>query len=183
MSRICKNAGSLPIAERTRSQVIAGNKQAQRLFPILEPCEVCQSPKTERHHRDADTWNNTRSNIQFLCHKHHVAVDRRWAKLAGNMRLVKPDGSWKVRYHNQRKDDHMVRNLQSYWQGVEGFGEHCRSVRQVAEELSLHPMTVRRIVNSRKLGTMVDGALILTPNDIAAVRDRQDRRTKEARNG
>ena len=57
-----------------------GRRRAQEWFP-LEPCEVCGSDKSERHHKDDDTLNNDRSNIQFLCRKHHMEIDGRLAIL------------------------------------------------------------------------------------------------------
>ena len=57
-----------------------GNHRAQIMYP-LEPCEVCGSEKSERHHKDDDTLNNDRSNIQFLCRKHHMEVDGRLVAL------------------------------------------------------------------------------------------------------
>lgn len=54
----------------------AGRDRAKRLYP-LEPCEICGSKKSERHHVDGDTLNNERANIQFLCRKHHMEIDGR----------------------------------------------------------------------------------------------------------
>lgn len=50
------------------------------MFP-LQPCEVCGSEKSERHHRDDNTLNNNPANIQFLCRKHHMETDGRLAVL------------------------------------------------------------------------------------------------------
>jgi len=57
-------------------QVVAGNHRARSMYP-LEPCEICGSEKSERHHVDGNPMNNTQSNIQFLCRKHHMRVDGR----------------------------------------------------------------------------------------------------------
>lgn len=54
----------------------SGRNRAQRWFQ-LKPCEICGSEKSERHHRDGNTSNNTLENIQFLCRKHHMEVDGR----------------------------------------------------------------------------------------------------------
>lgn len=48
----------------------AGRLRANRLYPT-EPCEHCGNPKGHRHHKDRNTKNNIRSNIQFLCNKCH----------------------------------------------------------------------------------------------------------------
>lgn len=58
-----------------------GREIAQRLYPETEPCEVCGKAGRgrgviDRHHRDSDRLNNDRSNIAFLCRKHHLAAHR-----------------------------------------------------------------------------------------------------------
>ena len=52
-----------------------GRAIAERLHPG-QPCEVCGMPyggrgRVQRHHIDSDRSNNARSNIAFLCVKHH----------------------------------------------------------------------------------------------------------------
>ncbi len=54
----------------------SGRERAIRKYPF-EPCTVCGSLKSERHHKDGNTLNNERSNIQFLCRKHHMQIDGR----------------------------------------------------------------------------------------------------------
>ena len=56
-----------------------GHSRAIATF-TLEPCAVCGSEKSERHHIDGDYMNNARSNIRFLCRKHHMQEDGRMAK-------------------------------------------------------------------------------------------------------
>ena len=68
----------------------AGRQRARKLFPGVHVCEVdgC-GKKAERHHTDDNTGNNDRSNIAFLCNKHHKEADgrmRRAAFLAANSR-------------------------------------------------------------------------------------------------
>src|SRR5258708_7044519 len=53
-----------------------GRNMAWRMFK-LEPCEVCKSKKSERHHIDGNPLNNVRNNIMFLCRKHHIAIEGR----------------------------------------------------------------------------------------------------------
>ena len=48
----------------------AGRRRARCLFPT-EPCEACGVVQGHRHHKDRNTLNNTRSNIEFLCAKCH----------------------------------------------------------------------------------------------------------------
>ena len=62
-----------------------GHSRAIATF-TLEPCVVCGSEKSERHHIDGNYMNNERSNIMFLCRKHHMQEDGRMAKwLARNV--------------------------------------------------------------------------------------------------
>lgn len=49
----------------------AGNLRAWKLFKT-EPCEKCGDPKGQRHHKDRNTLNNARQNIQFLCATCHT---------------------------------------------------------------------------------------------------------------
>ncbi len=53
-----------------------GHQRAVSLH-ALQPCEVCGSEKSERHHKDSDPMNNSRSNIMFLCRRHHMIEDGR----------------------------------------------------------------------------------------------------------
>lgn len=48
----------------------AGRLRANRKFPT-EPCEICNNPNGHRHHKDRNTLNNVRSNIEFLCASCH----------------------------------------------------------------------------------------------------------------
>jgi 5-methylcytosine-specific restriction endonuclease McrA len=50
-----------------------GNAEARRLYPDpLGPCERCQHREAiHRHHKDNDTSNNHRSNLEFLCRECH----------------------------------------------------------------------------------------------------------------
>jgi thymidylate synthase ThyX len=50
----------------------AGRLRALRLFPT-EPCEACGVAEGHRHHKDRDTFNNVRSNIEFLCASCHTS--------------------------------------------------------------------------------------------------------------
>lgn len=61
--------------------------RAQRMYPLdgVE-CEGdgCGAPATDRHHIDGDTGHNERSNIMFLCRRHHMEIDGRLEALAKN---------------------------------------------------------------------------------------------------
>lgn len=65
-----------------RAHEDAGRWGAQQLYPGPLFCEhlvngvVCGEP-AERHHVDGDTHNNARSNVRFLCRKHHHTEDGR----------------------------------------------------------------------------------------------------------
>lgn len=63
--------------------IAGGNQRAQRAYPGTRLCSVdgCRSV-AERHHRDGDTRNNEIENIEFLCNRHHKAVDGRMTRPA-----------------------------------------------------------------------------------------------------
>ncbi len=54
--------------------------RAQRKYK-LNKCERCNGKATDRHHKDGDTGNNDRSNLEFLCRRCHMEVDGRLEKL------------------------------------------------------------------------------------------------------
>ena len=57
--------------------VKGGRKRAERMYPDTKPCELCGSERSERHHRDANTANNSPENIAFLCRACHMREDGR----------------------------------------------------------------------------------------------------------
>jgi len=59
------------------SKPISGRHRAESLYPNTKPCRLCGSSKTERHHIDGNTFNNSTENIDFLCRKHHMEEDGR----------------------------------------------------------------------------------------------------------
>lgn len=54
-----------------------GRLRARRMYPGPLTCEVdgCTVGRVERHHKDGDQLNNDRSNIAFLCTRHHRAAE------------------------------------------------------------------------------------------------------------
>lgn len=56
-----------------------GNARAQRMYPLDGViCEKCgKRPAAERHHKDRDTYNNKRSNVDLLCKACHRAEHKR----------------------------------------------------------------------------------------------------------
>jgi len=52
-----------------------GRRVARALYPLPDQCELCPAPATDRHHKDGDTDNNRKGNIQFLCHPCHTRID------------------------------------------------------------------------------------------------------------
>lgn len=64
-----------------RCGVRSGRDRARSLFKSNEPCSICGSIKSERHHKDGDTLNNEPGNVVFLCRKHHMAADGRLSEL------------------------------------------------------------------------------------------------------
>lgn len=63
----------------------AGRTRALRAFVMPELCESCRCvPPRDRHHVDANTLNNDRSNILFLCRRCHQIIDGRYESLKRN---------------------------------------------------------------------------------------------------
>jgi hypothetical protein len=69
-----KGDGALPTTKRQR---------AVRLYR-LGLCERCGRRGVDRHHKDGNTGNNDRSNIEILCRKCHMIVDGRLAAWLAN---------------------------------------------------------------------------------------------------
>jgi 5-methylcytosine-specific restriction endonuclease McrA len=57
--------------------VKGGRTRANRMYPIIGPCVICGSARSERHHKDGNTANNTPENIVPLCRKCHMSKDGR----------------------------------------------------------------------------------------------------------
>lgn len=55
----------------------AGRKRARQMYG-KQPCQVCGG-LGEIHHLDGNPVNNDRSNIAFLCRKHHIQAEDRMA--------------------------------------------------------------------------------------------------------
>ena len=54
-----------------------GRNRARARYKQKRPCVVCNSPQTERHHRDGNTFNNEQGNVPFLCRRCHMIEDGR----------------------------------------------------------------------------------------------------------
>jgi len=54
----------------------SGRTRALRGYEA-KPCQRCGSLKSERHHKDGDTSNNTPDNVRFLCRRCHMLEDGR----------------------------------------------------------------------------------------------------------
>lgn len=55
-----------------------GHRRAQVRYPILGVCEQCgEKPAFDRHHKNGDVFDNTRSNLAFLCRRCHMSIDGR----------------------------------------------------------------------------------------------------------
>lgn len=59
-----------------------GRQICRAMYPEIGLCELCGIKATERHHKDANTFNNVRENIMFLCHRCHTLEDGRAMRLA-----------------------------------------------------------------------------------------------------
>lgn len=85
-ARFCSNAcagGARSDAQRGQIRKVdataqAGRKRAREMYPGPHACDVCGS-SAEIHHRDGNPLNNDRSNIAFLCRKHHIRAEDRMA--------------------------------------------------------------------------------------------------------
>jgi hypothetical protein len=56
---------------------MSGRDRARKIYG-QKPCEQCGKEKTDIHHIDGNPVNNERSNVMFLCRKHHVAIEKRY---------------------------------------------------------------------------------------------------------
>lgn len=54
-----------------------GRQRARRNFKNSMPCIVCGKLKTDRHHVNGNTADNTKENIMWLCRRHHQEKDGR----------------------------------------------------------------------------------------------------------
>ena len=75
---------TLGVTSTTRSEATEdvkhggrGRAAARRVFSEASPCIVCGDPKGTLNHIDADTHNNEDSNLEWLCMRHHLMVDKR----------------------------------------------------------------------------------------------------------
>jgi 5-methylcytosine-specific restriction endonuclease McrA len=47
------------------------------MYPDIGPCVSCGAERSERHHIDGDTRNNTPENVISMCRKCHMREDGR----------------------------------------------------------------------------------------------------------
>lgn len=73
-----------------RGPVEAGRYKARKIYGTMpDLCEKCGNvPPVDRHHKDGNTFNNERSNIEFLCRKCHQFEDGRLEFLRTQMPSV-----------------------------------------------------------------------------------------------
>ena len=57
-----------------------GRTRALRAYPDIGCCVRCGSQRSERHHRDGNTANNSPENVVALCRKCHMSEDGRLDK-------------------------------------------------------------------------------------------------------
>jgi hypothetical protein len=111
-------------------------ERAQRRFP-LGPCERCGKPATDRHHKDADTGNNSPENVQILCRTCHMELDGRLEKFrTGQKRKL-----------TQAKAD----EIRARYDALARPGKRRRrgSVTALAKEFGVSPETVK-LIGTRK---------------------------------
>jgi hypothetical protein len=75
-----KSGSSHPNWKGENVSVRGGRTRAERMYPKIGPCTICGNKKSERHHRDGDTSNNSPFNIVILCRKCHMTEDGRLEK-------------------------------------------------------------------------------------------------------
>lgn len=66
-----------------------GRIRARKMYD-LGPCERCGKPATDRHHKNGNTANNHRANIEILCRRCHMVVDGRLEALVAMARQPRP---------------------------------------------------------------------------------------------
>ena len=64
----------------------AGRMRARKLYPNPKPCEYCNNPKAERHHKDGNTLNNKPDNVVWRCRRCHMIEDGRMKKVLNNLK-------------------------------------------------------------------------------------------------
>lgn len=57
--------------------VKGGRTRAYRMYKDIPPCVLCGSYRSERHHIDGNTANNSSENVIFVCRKCHMKNDGR----------------------------------------------------------------------------------------------------------
>lgn len=68
-----------------------GRLRAVRYFPLPLACQECGAEGgVERHHKDANTTNNTDANIAFLCRRCHMQADGRLDHLIAMNKIANP---------------------------------------------------------------------------------------------
>lgn len=80
------------VLERHREKRVA-----RALYPDAEPCVVCGEPGT-RNHIDGNWRRHDRDNIEFLCMKHHLMVDKRLASWATRLVQEKFPELWREKH-------------------------------------------------------------------------------------
>lgn len=106
-----------------------GRREARRLYPD-QPCEKCDRDG-ERHHIDSDRLNNARSNVAFLCKKHH--------KDAHRLSDGKIGGGARPRVNAMRTAKAVAMTAEA-----RGLRSQGLLVREVAGRLGVHEETVWR---------------------------------------
>ena len=57
----------------------SGRNRTIKRFKI-DKCEICSKQAIDRHHKDGNTLNYKKDNIQFLCRRCHMIIDGRLKK-------------------------------------------------------------------------------------------------------
>lgn len=125
----------------------AGHLRCRAWIKLEGNCERCKTVKaTDRHHKDGNTFNNARENIQFVCRRCHQTIDGRLDRLRkiGVDYAATLKGKPKPNQHSQRGNDY-----------AKLYQEGFTSV-QIARKFEVHPNSVLCCLKARGVKTRVN---------------------------
>jgi hypothetical protein len=115
--------------------VRGGRSRALRAYSP-QSCEKCGNEKADRHHKDGNTANNTRRNIEFLCRRCHMSEDGRLAAFREQSVTRDKRGDKNPRARISEQDVVRIRQLR----------ETGLSLQKIAFQFGIATTSVHRIV-------------------------------------